>query len=258
MDSVQIHSVRRVSPREHLRAGANLFSPKPVNHLAGKAFCLNKPPAWDESTLMLSSDSLQLPASSRPAEPVSRSSKETGLEQTQQLGRFLADVERRAYRIAVVALRDRDDAPDVVQGAMFRLVCSYRKRPSDEWRPLFYRILYNGIRDWRRRQAVRSRIFARRRPSAGGEDELFVDPVDLGADGWSGPGDRAMHAEAMQRLEQAIGELPLRQQQAFALRCLEGLDVAETAVAMKCSAGSVKTHYFRALKKLREQLGEVW
>ena len=66
---------------------------------------------------------------------------ETGLEQTQQLGRFLADVERRAYRIAVVALRDRDDALDVVQGAMLRLVRSYRKWPSDEWRPVFYRIL---------------------------------------------------------------------------------------------------------------------
>ena len=88
---------------------------------------------------------------------------------------------------------------------MLRLVRSYRERPGDEWRPLFCRILFNAIRDWRRRQAVRSRIFARRRPSAGGEDELFVDPVDLGADGWSGPGDRAMHAEAMQRLEQAIG-----------------------------------------------------
>ena len=154
---------------------------------------------------------------------------ETGLEQTQQLGRFLADVERRAYRIAVVALRDRDDALGVVQGAMLRLVRSYRKRPSDEWRPLFCRILYNGIRDWRRRQAVRSRMFARRRPSAGGEDELFVDPVDLGADGWSGPGDRAMHAEAMQRLEQAIGELPLRQQQAFAL----GVESAQGSPGVK-------------------------
>jgi len=158
----------------------------------------------------------------------------------------------------VVALRDRDDALDVVQGAMFRLVRGYRKWPSTEWRPLFYRILYNGIRDWRRRQAVRSRVFPRRNPSPGSDDEFAVDLVDRGTDGSPGPGKRAMQAEAMQRLEHAIGELPLRQQQAFALRCLEGLDVAETAAAMKCSAGSVKTHYFRALRKLREQLGEVW
>src|SRR5210317_2428120 len=80
------------------------------------------------------------------------------LQQRQQLNRFLADVERRALRIAEIGVRDRDEALDLVQDAMIKLCRSYAERPSDEWTPLFYRILQNGVRDWHRRQAVRNRI----------------------------------------------------------------------------------------------------
>ena len=183
---------------------------------------------------------------------------EASLEQTTDLNRFLAGVERSALRIAEMAVRDRDDALDIVQGAMLRLARSYGRRPSGEWKPLFYRILYNGIRDSQRRRKVRSRIFGFFPGQRQDEDGEVEDPLDRVADAGPDPSQRVMAGEAMQRLEKALAELPARQQEAFALRCLEGMDVAETATAMGCSEGSVKTHYFRALHTLRERLGEVW
>jgi RNA polymerase sigma-70 factor (ECF subfamily) len=184
--------------------------------------------------------------------------REASLEQTTDLNRFLASVERSALRIAEMAVRNRDDALDIVQGAMLRLARSYGRRPCEEWKPLFYRILYNGIRDSQRRRKVRSRIFGFLPGQRQDEDGDVQDPLDRVADAGPDPFRRVMAGEAMQRLEKALGELPARQQEAFALRCLEGMDVAGTATAMGCSEGSVKTHYFRALHTLRERLGEVW
>jgi RNA polymerase sigma-70 factor, ECF subfamily len=189
----------------------------------------------------------------RPAEK-----EEERLDQSRELNDFLAAVERRACRIAQMAVGDRDDALDIVQGAMLRLAQSYGGRPASEWKPIFYRILWNGINDWRRRRAVRSRIFTWLPGRWQDDGDDAEDALAQVADGGPDPSTRAATDQAMQRLESAVACLPARQQQVFALRCLEGLDVAETAAAMGCSEGSVKTHYFRALHTLRAQLGEVW
>lgn len=175
------------------------------------------------------------------------------------LDRFLASVERRAFRIAQIALRSPDDAHDVVQASMLRLAQHYAGKPGEQWTPLFYRILHNAIRDLQRRQAVRRR-FLGWLPSGPrhGEENAEVDPLEQVADPKPEPFDRLAQAEAMRRLEQALRELPERQFEAFTLRCLEGLDVAATATAMGCSTGSVKTHYFRALQTLRARLDEVY
>ena len=177
--------------------------------------------------------------------------------QVRELDRFLAGVERRAFRIAQCALRDTDDAHDVVQVAMLRLAQSYGSRPVEEWKPLFYRILYNGIRDLQRRQGVQRRFFGWLPGASRHEDEAGEDPLEQVPDSAPEPWQQLATAEAMQHLDHALRRLPARQFEAFSLRCLEGLDVAATAVVMDCSEGSVKTHYFRALQVLRAELAEV-
>jgi RNA polymerase sigma-70 factor (ECF subfamily) len=180
------------------------------------------------------------------------------LEQTRELNQFLADIERRAFRMAQVALRDPDDALDVVQDAMLKLARSYAARPSAEWRPLFYRILENGIRDLQRRRTVRRRFMTWLPGSKEDPDGEAQDPLDTVAAAGPDVPEQLMQDQAMQKLETSLRQLPARQREAFMLRNFEGLDVAETAAAMGCSEGSVKTHYSRAVHTLREQLGEVW
>jgi RNA polymerase sigma-70 factor (ECF subfamily) len=179
----------------------------------------------------------------------------TALERRRELDQFLAEVERRALRIAEIAVRDRDEALDIVQEAMIRLARNYAGRDRNEWTPLFYRILQNGIRDWHRRQAVRNRVMVWFGRGTGDDDDYDIvaaapDPVGRA------PEQELENEEAMTSLEQALHALPARQREAFMLRTFEGLDVAGTAVAMGCSEGSVKTHYSRAVHTLREQLQE--
>ncbi|MGA9028711.1 MAG: RNA polymerase sigma factor [Steroidobacteraceae bacterium] len=184
--------------------------------------------------------------------------EDAALDQTRELEKFLAEVERRAFRIAQVALRDADDALDVVQDTMLKLARNYAARPSAEWRPLFYRILENGIRDLQRRRSVRKRFMTWLPGPKEDPDNEAQDPLENVADAAPQAPDQLMQAQAMQQLEISLQALPARQRQAFMLRTFEGLDVAATASAMGCSEGSVKTHYSRAVHTLREQLGEVW
>jgi RNA polymerase sigma-70 factor, ECF subfamily len=173
------------------------------------------------------------------------------------LNQFLAGVELKAFKIAQTALRHEDDALDAVQDAMLQLARAYADRPAQEWKPLFYRILENRIRDMQRRRTVRGRVIAWL-PFRGEDDEDEPDPISQAPSPEPQPVKRLELDEAVGALEKALAELPRRQQQAFLLRALEGLDVAATAAAMGCSQGSVKTHYFRAVQALRAQLGDLY
>jgi RNA polymerase sigma-70 factor (ECF subfamily) len=169
--------------------------------------------------------------------------------------RFLAGVERRAFAMARLATGQPDDALDLVQDAMLRLAERYADRPSEEWAPLFFRILNNRITDHHRRQAVRRRLFGWFGPR---DPEQEEDPLEQVPGPSAEAPDRRMELDGdMARLEEALQALPLRQRQTFLLRTWEGLDVAATARALSISEGSVKTHHFRAIRALREALEEA-
>jgi RNA polymerase sigma-70 factor (ECF subfamily) len=181
--------------------------------------------------------------------------EETTLDRSAALDTFLKSIEASAFRIALVSVRDRDEALDIVQDAMLRLVTRYSARPAAEWKPLFYRILKNRIRDWGRRRAVSRRVLA----FFGGQDDSGADPVAAAqAPAGDDPAAGLAGKQAWSALESALRELSERQRQAFMLRNFENLDVAGTALAMGVSDGSVKTHYSRAVARLRELLGEHW
>ncbi len=174
----------------------------------------------------------------------------TTAEAPTTLDGFFRSAQARAFRRAEIASGNPADAMDIVQDAMLKLTEKYANAAPTDWPPLFYRIVQNSIRDWHRRQTLRS-----------GWLWLSGDARDTELDNAAGrqqPEHSAKTDAAMKVLEQALQDLPLRQQQVFLLRNWEGLSVNETAAAMGCSDGSVKTHYSRAIHKLREQLGPHW
>jgi RNA polymerase sigma-70 factor, ECF subfamily len=156
----------------------------------------------------------------------------------------------------VFAVRDEEAALDIVQDAMLRLAEKYGHRPAAELPMLFHRIVQNAIRDWFRRQKVRSlwtTLFSSLNPGRDEDDEH--DPLethDSGAE--DGPEAQLEQSQVLEIIRQELERLPERQREAFILRYWEELDVAGTARAMNCSEGSVNTHCSRAAHALQAAL----
>lgn len=172
-----------------------------------------------------------------------------------RLDHFLSDIEKRAYRMALVSTGDRDEALDIVQDAMISLVTRYSNRPENEWRPLFFRILGNRINDTHRKRSVRTKFHFWGDKSNTDDDSLSEhDKAYDAPDTSPAPQHSLSDSQSLQQIEKALAALPPRQQQAFMLRLWEGMSVRETATAMRCSEGSVKTHLSRALTTLKAEL----
>jgi len=172
-----------------------------------------------------------------------------------ELSDFLIQVERRAFKQAVFAVHDDHAALDIVQDAMMRLAEKYGVRPIDELPMLFQRILQNAIRDYFRRHKVRAlwtTLLSSFSFNKEGDEQDPLETLEVESDSnyFENPADQLDRAQTLAEIEDAVGKLPARQREAFVLRYWEDMDVAETAAAMGCSEGSVKTHCSRAVHAL--------
>lgn len=163
---------------------------------------------------------------------------------------FLQSVEKRAFRMARLAVHNDADALDIVQDSMIKLATNYGDKSSDEWRPLFFTILNNCIHDWHRKDTRWRRWFVRDHQDDDEEESLLEMEDDYG------PIESLQNEQMGKEILDAVEALPIKQQQCFLLRCWEGFSVQETAKVMEVNEGSVKTHYHRAMKKIQEVLQE--
>jgi RNA polymerase sigma-70 factor, ECF subfamily len=176
-----------------------------------------------------------------------------------ELSDFLKSVERRAFKRTVYHVRDDEAALDIVQDSMMKLAEHYGDKPPQELPMLFQRILSNSTLDWFRRQKTRNALFSNlgdfESANEDGDFDLLetYNPQDESQQAESAE-DTTRRAQILREIETQIMELPARQREAFLMRYWEEMDVAETAAAMGCSEGSVKTHCSRAVQSLSKAL----
>jgi RNA polymerase sigma-70 factor (ECF subfamily) len=176
-----------------------------------------------------------------------------------ELSEFLAAIERRAFKQAMFAVRNDENALDIVQDSMLKLSTHYGDKPASELPMLFQRILQNTIKDHYRRQKVRSTWVSLLSSLTGKDDsDEDFDPLETmlveGTESAETPHGLLQQSQVLAIIEEEIGKLPLRQRQAFLMRYWEDMDIAETALSMGCSEGSVKTHCSRATQTLAAAL----
>jgi RNA polymerase sigma-70 factor (ECF subfamily) len=177
----------------------------------------------------------------------------------QELSDFLKSVERRAFKRSIYHVRDEEAALDIVQDSMMKLAEHYGDKPPNELPMLFQRILSNCTLDWFRRQKTRNALFSNMSDFESSNDDGDFDLLETfafaqGSQQAESAEDTTRRAQILREIEAQIQELPARQREAFLMRYWEEMDVAETAAAMGCSEGSVKTHCSRAVQALSKSL----
>lgn len=176
-----------------------------------------------------------------------------------ELSDFLKSVEKRAFKRSVYHVRNDESALDIVQDSMMKLAEHYGHKPIEELPMLFQRILSNCTLDWFRRQKTQKNLFSNMSDFESSAEDMDFDLLETlhaasGSEQNESAETQTERAQTMREIEIAVEQLPARQREAFLMRYWEDMDVAETAAAMGCSQGSVKTHCSRATQALGKAL----
>ena len=178
----------------------------------------------------------------------------------QELSDFLKNVEKRAFKRSLYHVRNEEAALDIVQDSMLKLAEHYGDKPAAELPMLFQRILQNTIRDYFRREKVRSSwislfsSFGNKQEDQENFDAMDMVEAEEGSYGAETGLGKLERKQILQFIEHEVQKLPARQREAFLMRYWQDLNVAETAAVMGCSEGSVKTHCSRATHALAQAL----
>jgi RNA polymerase sigma-70 factor, ECF subfamily len=176
-----------------------------------------------------------------------------------ELSEFLKSVEKRAFKRSIYHVRKEEAALDIVQDSMMKLCEHYGHKPIEELPMLFQRILSNCTLDWFRRQKTQNALFTNLGDFADASDDGDFDLLEAvhtsnNSEQNESTETQTERAQTLRAIEVEIQQLPARQREAFLMRYWEEMDVAETAAAMGCSQGSVKTHCSRAVGALAKAL----
>lgn len=157
---------------------------------------------------------------------------EAGFEQ------FFREHHRGVYVFALHMVGDPGQAEDVASEVLVKVYLRWRRGGVDQPTAYLRRAVVNHVNSWLRRRQVERRYLERQPPAADVTDHPFPDQL----------GDA-------QVLSRALGRLPARQRAAVVLRFYDDLSEAETAAALGCSVGTVKSQVHRGLAKLRDLVG---
>ena len=172
---------------------------------------------------------------------------------------FLKFISPRAFAICFMSCKNQDDAHDIVQSSMCKLVEKYRNNAQSQWKPLFYTILRNKLNDFHRKRLLLGRFFVEVDNDLEQIDNQNHSSQSMVNNFSANNPDILMDREKrILLLMSSVAALPNRKQQAFIFRYLEGYSTNQTALAMNCSEGSVKTHLSRANQKLKFLLKDIY